>query len=156
VVSTGDDPQRMIDARAAERAGELVGPRIFAAGGVLTAPGGHPVGTLMHGHAIGVGDLAVELDDPAAATRHVRTALEEQGLDLVKVIYSTIPGNGPRLGRDVLDAVVAEAHRCGRPVVAHVIDSRGGGGGRRGRCRRPGAHGAGRRRAARRHVRDHG
>ena len=27
VVSTGDDPQRMIAARAAERAGELVGPR---------------------------------------------------------------------------------------------------------------------------------
>ena len=120
VVSTGDDPQRMIAARAAERAGELVGPRIFAAGSVLTAPGGHPVGTLMHGHAIGVGELAVELDDPAAATEHVRTALEKQGLDLVKVIYSTIPGDGPRLRRDVLDAVVAEAHRCGRPIVAHV------------------------------------
>ena len=120
VVSTGDDPQRMIAARAAERAGELVGPRIFAAGSVLTAPGGHPVGTLMHGHAVGVGDLAVELDDPAAATEHVRTALEEQGLDLVKVIYSTIPGDGPRLRRDVLDAVVAEAHRCGRRIVAHV------------------------------------
>jgi imidazolonepropionase-like amidohydrolase len=120
VVSTGDDPQRMIAARAAERAGELVGPRIFAAGSVLTAPGGHPVGTLMHGHAIDVGELAVELDDPAAATEHVRTALQEQGLDLVKVIYSTIPGDGPRLRRDVLDAVVAEAHRCGRPIVAHV------------------------------------
>jgi imidazolonepropionase-like amidohydrolase len=120
VVSTGDDPQRMIAARAAERAGELVGPRIFAAGSVLTAPGGHPVGTLMHGDAIGVGALAVELEDPDAATGHVRAALEEQGLDLVKVIYSTIPGDGPRLRRDVLDAVVAEAHRCGRPVVAHV------------------------------------
>ena len=43
VVSTGDDPQRILAARAAERAGELVGPRIFAAGSVLTAPGGHPV-----------------------------------------------------------------------------------------------------------------
>ena len=120
VVSTGDDPQRMIAARAAERAGELVGPRIFAAGSVLTAPGGHPVATLLHGHAIGVGDIAVELDDAAAATAHVRTALEEQGLDLVKVIYSTIPGDGPRLRRDVLNAVVAETHRCGRPIVAHV------------------------------------
>ena len=120
VVSTGDDPHRMIAARAAERAGELVGPRIFAAGSVLTAPGGHPINTLMHGSASDMGDLAVGLDDPAAATEHVRTALEQQGLDLVKVIFSTIPGDGPRLQRDVLDAIVSEAHRCGRPVIAHV------------------------------------
>jgi imidazolonepropionase-like amidohydrolase len=120
VVSTGDDPQRMIAARTAERAGDLFGPRIFAAGSVLTAPGGHPVGTLMHDHTLGVGDLAVELDDPDAATRHVRSALADLGLDLVKVIYSTIPGDGPRLRRDVLDAVVVEAHRHRRPVLAHV------------------------------------
>ena len=36
------------------------------------------------------------------------------------MVYSSIPGDGPRLRRDVLDAVVAEARRCGRPVVAHV------------------------------------
>jgi len=120
VVSTGDDPQRMIAARAAERAGELVGPRIFAAGRVLTAPGGHPINTLMPGHASDLGDLAVGVDDPAAATEHVRAALEQLGLDLVKVVFSTIPGDGPRLRRDVFDAIVSEAHRCGRPVIAHV------------------------------------
>ena len=120
MVSTGDDPQRMIAARAAERTGELVGPRIFAAGSVLTAPGGHPINTLMHGYVSDMGDLAVGVDDPAGATEHVRTALEQQGLDLVKVVFSTIPGDGPRLRRDVLDAIVSEAHRCGRPVIAHV------------------------------------
>lgn len=120
VVSTGDDPERILAAREAERAGELIGPRIFAAGSVLTAPGGHPVATLMRGRAIGVGNLAAELEDPAAAARHVRAALEDQGLDLVKVVYSTIPGDVPRLRRDVLEAAVAEAHRCGRPLVAHV------------------------------------
>jgi imidazolonepropionase-like amidohydrolase len=120
VVSTGDDAQRMIAARAAERAGELLGPRIFAAGRVLTAPGGHPINTLMHGYASDLGDLAVGVDDPAAATEHVRVALQQQGLDLVKVVFSTIPGDGPRLRRDVLDAIVSEAHRCGRPVIAHV------------------------------------
>ena len=120
VVSTGDDPQRMIAARAAESAGDLVGPRVFAAGSVLTAPGGHPINTLMHGYAGHLGDLAVGVDDPALATQHVRTALEQQGLDLVKVVFSTIPGDGPRLRRDVLDAIVSEAHRCDRPVIAHV------------------------------------
>ena len=120
VVSTGDDPARMIAARSAECAGALVGPRIFAAGSILTAPGGHPVATLMHGPALGVGALAVELGDPTAAADHVRHALEVQGLDLVKVVYSTIPGAGPRLSRSVLDAIVAETHRHGRLVVAHV------------------------------------
>jgi len=120
VVSTGDDPQRMIAARAAERAGELVGPRIFAAGRVLTAPGGHPINTLMPGHASDLGDLAVGVDDPAAAAEHVRMALEQQGLDLVKVVFSSIPGDGPLLRQDVLEAIVSEAHRHGRPVIAHV------------------------------------
>ncbi|HEU5484276.1 MAG TPA: amidohydrolase family protein [Microlunatus sp.] len=120
VVSTGDDPLRMLAARAAERSGELVAPRIFAAGSVLTAPGGHPINTLMHGDTSDVGNLAVGVGDPAAATQHVRTALEQQGLDLVKVVFSTIPGDGPLLRRSVLDAIVSEAHRFGRPVIAHV------------------------------------
>lgn len=120
VVSTGDDPRRMSAARAAERAGKLVGPRIFAAGSILTAPGGHPINTLMHGYTSDMGDLAVGVDDPATATGHVRTALQQHHLDLVKVVFSTIPGDGPRLRPDVLDAIVSEAHRCGRHVVAHV------------------------------------
>lgn len=120
VVSTGDDPQRMIAARAAERAGELVGPRIFAAGSILTAPGGHPINTLMPGYAGDMGDFAVGVDNPAAAREQVRTALEQHGVDLVKVVFSTIPGDGPRLRRDVLEAIVSEAHDHGRPVIAHV------------------------------------
>lgn len=124
VVSTGDDPQRIIAARAAERAGELVGPRIFAAGSVLTAPGGHPINTLMDGYTYDIGDLAVGFDDPASAVQHVRTALRQQDLDLVKVVASSIPGDGPRLRPEVLDAIVSETHRLGRPIVAHVSTER--------------------------------
>ncbi|UCZ60371.1 amidohydrolase family protein [Mycolicibacterium phocaicum] len=120
VVSTGDDPRRIIAARAAERAGELLGPRIFAAGSVVTAPGGHPINTLMHGSGYDLGDLAVGLDEPAAAVQHVRSALLEQDLDLVKVVVSSIPGDGPRLRPEVLDAIVLETHRLGRHVIAHV------------------------------------
>lgn len=120
VISTGDDPRRIIAARAAERAGELIGPRIFAAGSVLTAPGGHPINTLMHGYTSEIGELAVGFDDPVTAVRHVRAALQLQDLDLVKVVASNIPGDGPRLRPEVLDAIVLVAHRLGRPVIAHV------------------------------------
>ncbi|MDQ4132912.1 MAG: amidohydrolase family protein [Actinomycetota bacterium] len=121
VVSVGDDPRRVLAARDAEREDRLLGPRIFAAGSVFTAPGGHPAGTILRGEtAVRVGDLAIEVDEPGDARQRLRRLVENDGVDLVKVIYSTIPGDGPRLPRDVLDALVDEAHTSGRPVVAHV------------------------------------
>ncbi|HEX2047401.1 MAG TPA: amidohydrolase family protein [Acidimicrobiales bacterium] len=122
-VSVGDDPRTILAARAAEREGRLLGPRIFAAGSVFTAPGGHPVGTILHGEAARLRGLAAEVADPVEGRRRLRRHIEEDEVDLVKVIYSSIPGDGPRLGRDVLDALVDEAHRLGRRIVAHVATS---------------------------------
>jgi imidazolonepropionase-like amidohydrolase len=119
-VSIGDDPGATVAARSAERDGALLGPRIFAAGSLFTAPGGHPVGTILRNEAVRVGDLAIEVGDPAGARQRLRQQIEQHGIDLVKVVYSSIPGDGPRLGRDVLDALVDEAHRLGRRVFAHV------------------------------------
>ena len=50
----------------------------------------------------------------------MRQLVEEDSVDVVKVVYSTIPGNVPRLGRDTLDAIIEEAHILGRRVFAHV------------------------------------
>ncbi|MFQ5702732.1 MAG: amidohydrolase family protein [Gemmatimonadales bacterium] len=41
VYDAGNDPDFIFGLRAKERAGEIVSPRIFASGGVVTAPGGH-------------------------------------------------------------------------------------------------------------------
>ena len=41
VFDAGNNPDYIFDLRARERAGEIVAPRIFATGGVVTAPGGH-------------------------------------------------------------------------------------------------------------------
>ena len=119
-VSLGDDPRTVLAARAAEREGRLLGPRIFAAGSVFTAPGGHPVGTILRGEAAHLRGLAIEVGDPLDGRRRLRRLVEDDRVDLVKVIYSSIPGDGPRLGRDVLDALIDEAHALGRRVVAHV------------------------------------
>ena len=123
VVSVGDDPSTVLAARASEREGTLLGPRIFAAGSVFTAPGGHPVGTILHGEAARLRGLAIEVADAVDGRRRLRRLVEDEGIDLVKVIYSTIPGGGPRIGRDVLDALLDEAHRLGLPIVAHVSTS---------------------------------
>ena len=120
VVSVGDDTRRVLGARADERDGTLLGPRIFASGSVFTAPGGHPVGTILRDGAAPVRNLAIEVGDPAEARRQLHRLVGEEGVDLVKVVYSTIPGDGPRLGRDVLDALVEEARGLGRRLLAHV------------------------------------
>jgi imidazolonepropionase-like amidohydrolase len=119
-VSLGDDKTSVLAARSAERAGTLVGPRIFTAGSVFTAPGGHPVGTIMHGEASRIRDLAIEVGDPIDGRGKLRDLVEHDDVDVIKVIYSSIPGDGPRLGRDSLAALVDQAHVLNRRVFAHV------------------------------------
>ena len=41
VFDAGNNPDYIFDLRTRERAGQMVAPRIFATGGVVTAPGGH-------------------------------------------------------------------------------------------------------------------
>jgi imidazolonepropionase-like amidohydrolase len=41
VFDAGNNPDYIFDLRTRERAGQIVSPRIFATGGVVTAPGGH-------------------------------------------------------------------------------------------------------------------
>ena len=44
VFDAGNDPDYVFPLRARERAGEIVSPRLYATGGVVTAPGGHGSG----------------------------------------------------------------------------------------------------------------
>jgi len=120
VVSVGDDKEIILSARAAESGGSLVAPRVYVSGTIFTAPGGHPCSTILHGLAEQFRDLAVEVDDPADGRARVRRLVIEDEVDLVKVVYSTIPGDVPRLARAVLGALVEETHARGRPIVAHV------------------------------------
>ncbi|ROR97120.1 imidazolonepropionase-like amidohydrolase [Salana multivorans] len=99
--------------RDAIAAGDAPGPRILAAGAPLTPTGGH------------CWFLGGEADGPQALRARVRDH-RKRGVDLVKVMvtggYMT-RGFGPRepqLHDDELQAVVAEAHRLGVPVTAHV------------------------------------
>ena len=65
-------------------------------------------------------DIALEVGDPAEGRRALRRLVEHDDVDLIKVVYSSIPGDVPRLGRDTLEALVAESHALQRRVFAHV------------------------------------
>ncbi len=101
---------------------ELAGPRIFAAGPIFTAPGGHPVSRL---RSAGQGDTSFI----AQVTRQVSERTEAEsaveaiagGVDYLSVAIES-PGNPglPTLTPPLLEAITRSAHERDRPVLVHV------------------------------------
>lgn len=102
--------------------GKRVGPRIFVAGPLLTAPGGHPAGTLLAGNETAI----------AAATRQIASAeegrvvvrnLAHDGVDVVKaVLDSRGRSDSPKIPTfdfGTLSAIVEEARAADLPVTVH-------------------------------------
>lgn len=108
----------VIDVAAAIGAGLAEGPRVVAAGRVLTMTGGH-------GHYMGV-----EVDGADAARRAVRRELQ-LGADFIKTMATggvLTKGRHPSqiaLCEDELVWIVREAHAAGRRVSAHAIGRQG-------------------------------
>lgn len=102
----------------------ITGPGIVAAGPALTARGGHPEATLAKDNRWLRERIAITPDDPAEARVAVRR-LHASGAGVIKLVYQ---GGlyGPerislrKLSREVVEAIVEEAHRLGLPVSAHT------------------------------------
>ena len=105
-------------ARMVER-GEIMGPRMLAAGNVITMTGGH-------GHWMGI-----EADGPDAIRKAVRGQMKA-GASTIKVMATggmMTPGQragAPQLSREEMAAAVEEAHKADRIVAAHVESDEGG------------------------------
>jgi imidazolonepropionase-like amidohydrolase len=99
--------------------GEIPGPRMLAAGNVITMTGGH-------GHWMGV-----ECDGPDAVRRGVRGQMKA-GATTIKVMATggmMTPGQragAPQLTLEEMAAAVEEAHKADRIVAAHVESDDGG------------------------------
>ncbi len=119
VVSVGDVGSEIFGSRRAEGRGELRAPRIFAAGPLLTAPGGHPSGTVFSDHPTLATGTVREVSNAEEARAHVQQ-LMGHGADLIKTVYSSGPWRVPRLALEVLAAIVETAHSGGLRVVCHV------------------------------------
>ncbi len=132
VKTTGDIPEAFIPVRERIKRGDLRGPRVFLAGPVLSAPGGHPGANLYPNNAW-LRELASrELTTEEEVRTEVRQ-LAEMGVDAIKFVYHgssddakpymLAPGLPIRkITSQVMEAIIAEAHQLGLPVTAHTAE----------------------------------
>lgn len=98
--------------------GRVIGPRIVAAGRVITMTGGH-------GHWMGV-----EVDGIDEARKATRTMIKA-GAAVIKVMATAgmmtlgQKAGAPQLTVDEMRTCVEEAHKAGLPVAAHVESRQG-------------------------------
>lgn len=113
----------IIELRRSVAEGRRTGPRIFAAGPMLTAPGGHPAGTLLVGNKGAIASGTRQLTTPEGGRATVRE-LAEGGVDVIKAVVDSggrrnRPQTFPTLNAETLAAIVEEAHKAGLPVTVH-------------------------------------
>lgn len=109
----------ILQVRDSERSGALLAPRMFVVGKLFTAPTGHPGATVCHSRPWCVENLVVNTDDVRTARQAVRE-FAAGGVDGIKIIADR--GPPPRISKEVVYAIVNEAHRAGLPVVGHTLN----------------------------------
>jgi len=120
----GDPRDAILEVKRLLEARELAGPRLFAAGPIFTAPGGHPAYGGRDPNPSGVGGaMTFQSDDPAAVRAEV-TRLASQGVDGIKaVLHGAVSEDGrvlPTLSDATFEALVAEAKAHDLWVAVHV------------------------------------
>jgi imidazolonepropionase-like amidohydrolase len=103
--------------------GEVRGPRILTVGEPFWGKGGTPIyikGFLAANHIV-----IPEVESTAQATGQVRQEIHD-GADGIKIFANSIEADGIlTMPLDLAKAIVAEAHRAGKPVFAHVSNDHG-------------------------------
>jgi imidazolonepropionase-like amidohydrolase len=105
-------PERIWPLVEESRRPGFAGPLLFAAGQMLTAPGGYPTRAAWAPPGTGL-----EVGSPAAAEDAVARQAEA-GACVIKIALN--PVAGPVLDDPTLEAIVAAAHRRGLRVTGHV------------------------------------
>jgi imidazolonepropionase-like amidohydrolase len=124
VFDTGNADPGVFVLRRSIEAGELLGPQMFAAGKLITAPDGHPVALIREIAPWWLGwFLSPRAAHQPASPAEARAAVAEvvrSGADFVKVVVDRIPVTAPRIQTDELRATVDEAFAHGLRTVAHI------------------------------------
>lgn len=122
VRSTGDYWPWIGRLRDRVAAGDIAGPRILAAGPVLTAEGAHPAVTVCGAdNTFCRTRLVRELETPAEAREAVR-GLAAEGVDFVKLVSDSLLAP-VQISGELVAAIVDQAHREGREAVGHVAEA---------------------------------
>lgn len=126
--SAGDHYPHIVRLRDKIATGKLSGPRIFASGPIITAPGGHPAGTIYRGNRYIIENATRQIADVNDAREEVRR-LAEGGVDCIKAIYSDIDPMDithkvPKLSLSVLEVLANEAHQHNLRLMVHTGSSK--------------------------------
>jgi imidazolonepropionase-like amidohydrolase len=122
------NPDAVLPLRDAILAGKLAGPRILAAGYLMSISGGHGD---INGYRTGLFASPDTVCDGADACRRAVRLQVKRGVDLIKIAATggVMSNVGSGLGRqftdDELVAIVEEAHVLGRRVAAHAHSAAG-------------------------------
>lgn len=112
VVDLGGRADILAATRIAQESGQIVGSRLFYCGGHFNWTGGAFVSPWMNRLVGTLGDARSEVD----------RAVAEEGIDLVKIVYSRgLPAwdGFPKLSPEVFRAIVTRAHDHGIPAAIH-------------------------------------
>lgn len=124
VFDPGDNSADAFSRRERVASGELLGPRIFTAGKIITHPAGHPRAMVDELAPWWIRWYLVPLVADGVATEEEAIAAVDQrvgdGADAVKVVVDSIPLDADIMSRSVLEAAVDRAHERGLRVVAHI------------------------------------
>ncbi len=122
VLDMGNEPALNLQYGKKRATGLAAGPRLYTAGPLFTAPGGHPAGDAFQGRHSQLRHAVVEVDDPETARGKIRELAPE--VDFVKIVYDKGDPvrwkSVPRLKLEVACAIIEEAHECGLRVFAHA------------------------------------
>jgi len=124
VFDPGDNSADAFSRRERVASGELLGPRIFTAGKIITDPRGHPRAMVHELAPWWISWFLVPQVADGIATREEAIAAVDArahaGVDAVKVVVDSIPLDAAIMSRSVLQTAVDRAHERGLPVVAHI------------------------------------
>jgi len=114
IVSMGTDGDLIFPMRAEQRAGRPHMTRIFTAGRGFTGVGGYPT------TAQGMKGVPFEVATTAEVDRDVAQLADEK-VDLVKIWVDDHLGREKKIPLDLAKAIIAEAHKHGLKVAAHIF-----------------------------------
>jgi enamidase len=121
----GDPSDTILEVRRMLEAREIAGPRLFVAGPIFTAPGGHPALGGRDPNPSGLGGfMTFQSDDPAAVRAEI-ARLASRGVDGIKaVLHGAVSEDGkrvlPTLSDETFEALIAEAKAHDLWVAVHV------------------------------------
>ena len=118
IQSTGDPLDETLRLRDQINRGEIRGPRLYVAGPVVTAVGGHPATTIFRNNPFGRSLVAAEVSNEDEAREQIRF-LKRKGVDYVKFVYQGDGVRTQKLRPGIARVIIDEAHKLDLRVGVH-------------------------------------